>query len=47
LEGLIRFREFKHPERFTLNNRRNFGRDKVLEQTMAMPELKKIAFAFG
>ncbi len=46
MEGLIRFLEFEHLERFTLNDRRDFGRDKVLEQTMAMPKPEKIAFGF-
>jgi len=46
LEGFIRFWGCKHLERFTLNDRRDFGRNKVLEQTMAMPKLKKIAFGF-
>jgi hypothetical protein len=47
LEGLIRFLKFKHLERFTLNDRRNFGGDKILEQIMAMPMPEKIAFGFN
>ena len=46
-EHLEVLREFKHLERFTLNDNRDFGGDKILEQTMAMPKLKKVAFGFN
>ena len=47
LEGLIRLREFKRPERFTLNDRRDFGRDKLLKQIMAIPKPESVAFGLN
>ena len=46
-EHLEVLREFTHLENFTLNDSRDFGGDAILEQTMAMPKLKKVAFGFN
>ena len=46
-EHLEVLREFTHLENFTLNDSRDFGGEVILEQTMAMPELKKVAFGFN
>ncbi|MDB4623917.1 hypothetical protein OAE47_00775 [Akkermansiaceae bacterium] len=47
LEGLSSFKEFKHLERFTLNDRRDFGRDKLLKQIMAIPKPESVAFGLN
>lgn len=40
-------REFKTLESFDLEDDRDFGGDEILNQTMAMPQLRKVTFEFG